>query len=148
MRLRAPNPSGGYFLITGIAAFFVLRVFVVEIRPSVREVMEDVMVDSANLLAEVAALPNLPYKPETDLLPLVPATSTPHILIVAPGFPAKNVEELVGRARAEPERLVILYCQLDELQRPPVFFFKSVKRVCEGAYLYSARVVMLRVVKV
>ncbi len=41
--------------ITGLAAFFVLRVFVTEIKPSVREVMEDVMVDSANLLAEVAA---------------------------------------------------------------------------------------------
>lgn len=41
--------------ITGLAAFFVLRVFVTEIKPSVREVMEDVMVDSANLLAEVVA---------------------------------------------------------------------------------------------
>jgi two-component system sensor histidine kinase CreC len=44
----------GFFLITGIAAFFVLRVFVAEVRPSVREVMEDVMVDTANLLAELA----------------------------------------------------------------------------------------------
>lgn len=43
---------GGYFLITGIAAFFVLRVFMVEVRPSVREVMEDLMVDTAHLLAE------------------------------------------------------------------------------------------------
>jgi two-component system sensor histidine kinase CreC len=45
----------GFFLITGIAAFFVMRVFVVEVRPSVREVMEDMMVDTANLLAELAA---------------------------------------------------------------------------------------------
>lgn len=44
----------GFFLITGIAAFFVLRVFVAEVRPSVREVMEDMMVDTANLLAELA----------------------------------------------------------------------------------------------
>jgi two-component system sensor histidine kinase CreC len=44
-----------FMAITGLAAFFVLRVFVTEIKPSVREVMEDVMVDSANLLAEVAA---------------------------------------------------------------------------------------------
>lgn len=45
----------GFFLITGIAAFFVLRVFAAEVRPSVREVMEDMMVDTANLLAELAA---------------------------------------------------------------------------------------------
>ncbi|AKJ32184.1 two-component system sensor histidine kinase CreC [Caldimonas brevitalea] len=52
----------GFFLIAGIAAFFVLRVFVAEVKPSVREVMEDIMVDTANLLAEqvadeMAALP-------------------------------------------------------------------------------------------
>ena len=45
----------GFFLITGLAGFFVLRVFVTEVKPSVREVMEDMMVDTANLLAEVAA---------------------------------------------------------------------------------------------
>lgn len=44
-----------FIAITGLAAFFVLRVFVTEIKPSVREVTEDVMVDTANLLAEVAA---------------------------------------------------------------------------------------------
>ena len=44
-----------FFLINGIAAFFVLRVFVAEIKPSVREVMEDMMVDTANILAELAS---------------------------------------------------------------------------------------------
>jgi len=44
-----------FFLITGLTAFFVLRVFLAEVKPSVREVMEDIMVDSANLLAELAA---------------------------------------------------------------------------------------------
>lgn len=44
-----------FFLINGIAAFFVLRVFTAEIKPSVREVMEDMMVDTANLLAELAS---------------------------------------------------------------------------------------------
>ena len=43
-----------FFLINGIAAFFVLRVFMAEIKPSVREVMEDMMVDTANILAELA----------------------------------------------------------------------------------------------
>jgi two-component system, OmpR family, sensor histidine kinase CreC len=45
----------GFFLITGIAAVFILRVFLAEVKPSVREVMEDVLVDSANILAEQAA---------------------------------------------------------------------------------------------
>ena len=44
----------GFFLISGLAAFFVLRVFVLEVRPSVREVMEDMLVDTANILAEMA----------------------------------------------------------------------------------------------
>jgi two-component system, OmpR family, sensor histidine kinase CreC len=44
----------GFFLITGLAAFFVMRVFVSEVKPSVRQVMEDIMVDTANILAELA----------------------------------------------------------------------------------------------
>ena len=42
-----------FFLITGIAAFFVLRVFSAEIRPSVARVVEDMLVDTANILAEL-----------------------------------------------------------------------------------------------
>ncbi|WP_313303356.1 two-component system sensor histidine kinase CreC [Diaphorobacter sp.] len=44
-----------FFIINGIAAFFILRVFTAEIKPSVREVMEDMMVDTANILAELAS---------------------------------------------------------------------------------------------
>jgi len=43
------------FLILGIATFFVLDSFVGEIRPSVGEATEELMVDAANLLAELAA---------------------------------------------------------------------------------------------
>ncbi len=57
------------------------------------------------LAISAAALPNLPYKAETDLVPLAPVAATPHILIVAPDFPAKNVPELISRARAEPGKL-------------------------------------------
>src|SRR5206468_10962069 len=42
---------------------------------------------------------------ERDLLPLAPVAATPHILIVAPEFPAKSVQELVARAKAEPGKL-------------------------------------------
>src|SRR5919198_3220145 len=52
-----------------------------------------------------AALPTLPYHAQTDLVPLAPVAATPHILIVAPEFPAKNVQELINRAKAEPGKL-------------------------------------------
>ena len=57
------------------------------------------------LAISAAALPNLPYRAETDLVPLSPVAATPHILIVAPGFPAKNVQELVALARSQPGKL-------------------------------------------
>jgi tripartite-type tricarboxylate transporter receptor subunit TctC len=57
------------------------------------------------LAISAAALPNLPYKAESDLVPLAPVAATPHILIVAPDFPAKNVQELIARAKAEPGKL-------------------------------------------
>src|SRR3954465_12991171 len=57
------------------------------------------------LAISAAALPNLPYSAERDLLPLSPVAATPHILIVAPDFPAKNVHELIARAKAEPGKL-------------------------------------------
>src|SRR5712691_4180226 len=57
------------------------------------------------LAISAAALPNLPYSAERDLVPLAPVAATPHILIVGPDFPAKNVQELIARAKAEPGRL-------------------------------------------
>ena len=44
-----------FFLIVGLAAFFVQRVFIKEVRPAVRQVVEENLVDTANLLAELAA---------------------------------------------------------------------------------------------
>lgn len=44
----------GYFLIVGLAGWFLLRVFVSEVKPGVRDAVEDVMVDTAQLLAELA----------------------------------------------------------------------------------------------
>ena len=45
----------GYFLIVGLAGFFVMRVFVNEVKPGVRQSMEATLVDTANVLAELAA---------------------------------------------------------------------------------------------
>ena len=41
------------------------------------------------LAISAAAVPNLPYSAERDLVPLAPVAATPHILIVGPDFPAK-----------------------------------------------------------
>ncbi|MCE1228052.1 MAG: two-component system sensor histidine kinase CreC, partial [Firmicutes bacterium] len=44
----------GFFLIVGLAAFFVLRIFMEEVKPGVRQGMEVALVDTAHLLAELA----------------------------------------------------------------------------------------------
>lgn len=44
-----------FFLLNGLAAFFMLRILTAEIKPNVREVMEDMLVDTANILAELAS---------------------------------------------------------------------------------------------
>jgi len=45
----------GVFLIVGVAAFFVMRVFVGEVKPGVRQSMEATLVDTASVLAALAA---------------------------------------------------------------------------------------------
>ena len=45
----------GYFLIVGLAAWLVLNVFVGQIKPGVRQAMEDNLIDTANVLALLAA---------------------------------------------------------------------------------------------
>ena len=57
------------------------------------------------LAISAAALPNLPYKAETDLVPLAPVAATPHILIVGPDSTAKSVKDLIEQARAQQGRL-------------------------------------------
>ena len=57
------------------------------------------------LAISAAALPNLPFSAERDLVPLAPVAATPHILIVGPDFPARNVQELIARAKAAPGKL-------------------------------------------
>lgn len=44
----------GYFILVGLAAWFVLTIFVDEVKPGVRQAMEDALVDTANVLAELA----------------------------------------------------------------------------------------------
>ena len=57
------------------------------------------------LAISAAALPNLPYRAETDLVPLAPVAATPHILIVANESAAKDVRGLIAMAKKEPGKL-------------------------------------------
>src|SRR5512140_2099808 len=45
----------GYFLIVALAAWFVLNVFTQEVKPGVRQAMEETLVDTSQILAELAA---------------------------------------------------------------------------------------------
>lgn len=45
----------GYFAIVALAGLIVTKVFVAQVKPGVRQAMEDTLVDSANVLAELAA---------------------------------------------------------------------------------------------
>ncbi|WP_133501530.1 two-component system sensor histidine kinase CreC [Cognatilysobacter terrigena] len=45
----------GYFAIVALAGLLVTKVFVAQVKPGVRQAMEDTLVDSANVLAELAA---------------------------------------------------------------------------------------------
>lgn len=45
----------GYFLIVGLAAWFVLNTFVQEVEPGIRQASEETLVDTAHVLAELAA---------------------------------------------------------------------------------------------
>jgi two-component system sensor histidine kinase CreC len=45
----------GYFLIVSLAAWFVLRVFTDEVKPGVKHALEDTLIDTSQVLAELAA---------------------------------------------------------------------------------------------
>lgn len=45
----------GYFVLVGLAAWFVLTIFVDEVKPGVRQAMEDSLVDTASILAALAS---------------------------------------------------------------------------------------------
>lgn len=45
----------GFLLMVGMAAYFVVRVFVADVKPGVRQAMEATLIDAANVLAVMAA---------------------------------------------------------------------------------------------
>lgn len=45
------------------------------------------------------------YQPAKDLAPITLVTRVPNVLVAAPGFPAKNIEELVAYAKKNPGKV-------------------------------------------
>jgi tripartite-type tricarboxylate transporter receptor subunit TctC len=52
-----------------------------------------------------ALIPNLPYDATRDFAPIVLLGTSPNVLVVNPGLPAKSVAELVALARSKPGKL-------------------------------------------
>jgi tripartite-type tricarboxylate transporter receptor subunit TctC len=49
--------------------------------------------------------PGLPYDPKNAFVPITMAVSVPHVLVVNPAVPAKNMQELIALAKAQPDKL-------------------------------------------
>lgn len=49
--------------------------------------------------------PNLPYDSKTAFTPITMAVSVPHVLVINPSVPAKNMKELIALAKAQPDKL-------------------------------------------
>jgi tripartite-type tricarboxylate transporter receptor subunit TctC len=64
------------------------------------------LLGSLGMLAHNPALkPDVPYQPLRDFAPVVLLVTSPMILAVYPGVPAKSVQELVALAKASPGKL-------------------------------------------
>ena len=50
-------------------------------------------------------IPNLPFDPRKDFVHVTTATTVPHVLVVTPSLPVKNVKELLALAKARPGEL-------------------------------------------
>ncbi|MFO1313076.1 MAG: tripartite tricarboxylate transporter substrate binding protein [Burkholderiales bacterium] len=64
------------------------------------------------LLADIGSLAigpsifkDLPFDPVKDFAPVIMVAYSPHLLVVNPGVPAKDVKELVALAKAQPGKL-------------------------------------------
>jgi tripartite-type tricarboxylate transporter receptor subunit TctC len=63
-----------------------------------------ILVISLPLLAAPALLPNLGFRLDTDVVPLIKVSVSYNVLVVNPAVPAKSVSELVALLKSEPDR--------------------------------------------
>jgi tripartite-type tricarboxylate transporter receptor subunit TctC len=62
-------------------------------------------ITSASSLAILPTMEKINYDPQRDLAPVTLVATVPEMLVVASNVPAKNMEELVALARAQPGKL-------------------------------------------
>jgi tripartite-type tricarboxylate transporter receptor subunit TctC len=67
------------------------------------------MAGEASITTNVALHDKLPYHPLKDFAPITLAVDSVNFLVVHPSVPAKNVQELVALAKAEPGKLNIAH---------------------------------------
>jgi tripartite-type tricarboxylate transporter receptor subunit TctC len=60
------------------------------------------VVTSSTHAVAVTLSPNLPYDPTKDFTPISMIASSPYVLVVYPGVPARNIPELVALAKSKP----------------------------------------------
>jgi tripartite-type tricarboxylate transporter receptor subunit TctC len=52
-----------------------------------------------------ALMAELPYDPARDFVPIILVGTSPNVLVVTPGLPAKNLQELVALAKSRPGKV-------------------------------------------
>ena len=55
--------------------------------------------------AAPAFLPNMPFRLETDFMPVIKISTSYNVLVVNPSLPAKSVSELVALMKSQPDKL-------------------------------------------
>jgi tripartite-type tricarboxylate transporter receptor subunit TctC len=63
------------------------------------------MATSTSMAVNVTLYKNLPYNPESDLIPLVLVARTPFVLVVNPSLPVRSVQDLIKLAKDRPGQL-------------------------------------------
>ncbi len=61
--------------------------------------------DIGSLAIAPSVVQSLPFEPVKDFAPVVMIAYSPHLLVVHPSVPAKDVKELIALARAKPDSL-------------------------------------------
>lgn len=64
-----------------------------------------ILFTTSNITVDQSLRPNLPYKPDVDLVPITKVVSAPLILMINPDVPVSNVQELVDYGKAKPQSL-------------------------------------------
>jgi tripartite-type tricarboxylate transporter receptor subunit TctC len=63
------------------------------------------LADIGSLAIAPSVVTTLPFDPVKDFVPVVMVAYSPHLLVVHPAVPAKDVKELIAQAKAKPDAL-------------------------------------------